>query len=202
MPFAGNILKAVFCLCACLLLTQCTSWSSGWHSKTSYEAMQTVPPAPASTEFQQALYKEYMSLAEKNFYMGEKGKADFYAQRASMAADSDLVMPLEIGGRKTPDAAKPALQEGRARMIRAIAGGAQEKEPQRTARALASFDCWTNEIGDNDYIVNSCRDKFSRNIKDVETRLKECAPAPIQQSMIPAPFSIEDNSPDAFRIEY
>lgn len=135
---------------------------------------------PQGTAFQRALYAHYLDLAISRDKSG--GDADFYAERALLAAGGVDVEPLA----PTADGAA-TLNGARDRLLAAFDRGAREQVPDLAARAQVAYDCWAHElaIGSPDVQVYQCRARFLTLMGRVEVEL---APEPVAvETVLPEP---------------
>lgn len=155
------------------------------------------------TPFSKSLHREYTALAEEKWYEGKYISANGYAGRALTAAEGQPFEPAKPEGWRMPDETLPQAMKADQRLRAALASPAAGLEPQRLARAQASYDCWIGELkgGRDAATVERCRQRFEANMRDVELAIfratgetpgtmKTAAPA-----AMPAPAAVAQQPP-------
>ncbi len=141
---------------------------------------------PTGSEFNQALYQGYVSLAKDEYREGDYRDSDKFAGRAKQAGTGGSVMPEEVAARKLPADKAGELTDARASLVAALDGGTRERDPVRAASAQVMFDCWMQEQEENRQPADiaRCRDGFY---------------AALEGSQPPPPVAVVKPKPDAVR---
>ncbi|HVI88503.1 MAG TPA: OmpA family protein [Dongiaceae bacterium] len=163
-----KILKLLGVVGAMALLSACTS---------DIQKIRTTEPS-GGTPFTQALTKEYRDLSVfEADQMYDWRDAGWYARRGLASARGELVTPQDPAERDLPLDTLPQINDTRARLLKALDGGARDAKPQVAARAQARFDCWLEQQEENfqnDHI-SACRDELMAALNELEA--KPAAPA-------------------------
>ena len=104
--------------------------------------------APAGGGYEQALFKNYMMLADSERREEDWSDANFFGGKA-LAAASGSTGPQELGERMLNEAHLAELGPARDALTSALAGGAAADHPDAAAMAVAGFDCWMQEAEEN-----------------------------------------------------
>lgn len=104
--------------------------------------------APAGDSYSQALFKNYMMLANSERKEEDWSDANFFGGKALAAADGNAG-PQELGERELTEAHLAELGPAREALVAALAGGAASSNPEAAAMAVAGFDCWMQEAEEN-----------------------------------------------------
>lgn len=100
---------------------------------------------PSGDSYSQALFKNYMMLADSERREEDWADANYFAGKALAAADGTPQGPQELAER---DLAEPFLAElapARDDLMMKLDGGAAASYPEAAAMAVAGFDCWMQE---------------------------------------------------------
>jgi len=100
--------------------------------------------APAGDGYEQALFKNYMMLADSERREEDWTDANFFSGKA-LAAASGTTGPQELSERMLSEAHLAELGPARDALAAALAGGAANDHPEAAAMAVAGFDCWMQE---------------------------------------------------------
>ncbi len=145
---------------------------------------------PTGPAFTQALYSEYMGVAEfEQVEMQDWDSADRYAVKAKGAAADQLVLPEEVSDYDLPPETVGEIAAARARLVRAFDRGGREASPSDAARAQVMLDCWLEQQAENIQPphIARCREGFELAMAQVEQSLPpEMAPTPVAMPK-PAP---------------
>ncbi|MBE1236545.1 OmpA family protein [Phaeovibrio sulfidiphilus] len=137
---------------AAALLTGCASSDYNWITEDpwDYEAVSQMPCT--GTAFDAALMKEYVALADYEYggqYSGgDWASVEYYTGKAKMAAQGRTPSPTDPATLETGSLA-PELAAARAELVRVLASGVTSTNPDASAKAQVSFDCWTEEAAEN-----------------------------------------------------
>jgi len=144
------------------------------------ELQRTSGMTPAGSEFNRALFGEYMTLSRTEYAEGDYGNSDVFALRARSLAQGTAVEPEEVSARNIPADKTPELTSYRGRLITALRGGARERAARDAAQAQAMFDCWLEEQEENlqPNDIASCRSGFLAALAKIEVAPVAQAPAP------------------------
>jgi OmpA-OmpF porin, OOP family len=131
------------------------------------------------TPFTQALTREYKDLsAFEADEMKDWRDANYFADKALVAASGQAVAPQDPGERDLPSDAAAEISSVRQRLLTALDGGARENKAEVAARAQARFDCWVEQQEENfqnDHI-SACRDELMAALAELEAKPAEPAP--------------------------
>lgn len=161
---------------ACLLvLGACSSWEGDLGR--SMELGRVEKMTPSGSDFNRALFSEYLTLSREEYNGGDYTDSDWYALRAKTAGQNGVVAPTEMASRKLPPQLAPDIGAARGRLVTALGNGSQQRLPRDAAHAQAMFDCWAenaeeNRSADQDDIQR-CRSEFMTALAKIEI-----APAP------------------------
>jgi OOP family OmpA-OmpF porin len=142
---------------------------------------RTVGLTPTGSEFNRAMFTEYLNLSRTEFNEGDYGNSDKFAVRAQSSAANTTVQPEEVSARRIPADKVSELTTARGRLVNALNAGARERLPRDAAHAQAMFDCWMEEQEENfqpDDIA-ACRGGFLDALARIEVT-PAAAPAPAQ----------------------
>jgi len=104
--------------------------------------------SPAGDSYSQALFKNYMMLADSERREEDWSDANFFGGKALAAADGNAG-PQELAERELTEANMAELGPAREALVGALAGGAASSNPEAAAMAVAGFDCWMQEAEEN-----------------------------------------------------
>jgi OmpA-OmpF porin, OOP family len=135
-------------------------------------AKAAAPQNPSS--FVQYLAVEYVALADNLSQLGDSVDVDYFARKAQMAEQGEVVppennanwaVPLEV-----PYSFRTQLTQARTRLVAALDGGARDRAPQLAARAQARLDCWMERMEDDwQHAQNGpCRSEFLAAMDQLE----------------------------------
>ena len=141
---------------------------------------------PGGTDFDKALYGEYVKLSQGEYNEGDYSDSDNFAGRAIQAAGGSATDPEAIASRGLPGDKVGELSGARDRLVKALSAGAKEKMPAKAANAQAMFDCWMQEQEENfqPKDIAACRAGFMTAVAELEDGLK---PTPVAAKPEPAP---------------
>lgn len=139
---------------------------------------QTV--TPKGDAFSKALYGEYIALSKTEYGEGDYADSDVFAMRAVAAASGKAPAPEEVKARHQSKKGAKALGSARARLEKALAGGAGKRMPAEAAKAQAMYECWAQELEENRQPahIDGCRIGFF-----IEMAKLEGKPAPKAMAM-------------------
>jgi OOP family OmpA-OmpF porin len=132
--------------------------------------------------FNRNLARNYKAFANFEAYeMRDWTDGVLYADKSMAAAAGSPSIPDDLSKRSIKGADKMAeLQNGRARLMKALANGASQRSPVNTARAQADFDCWAEQQEEGwqlDHIA-ACKDEFLSSMLATETAMAPPPPSP------------------------
>ena len=169
----------LFAWCAAAAATLALSACGGM------ELGRTSRMAPAGSEFNKALFADYLSLSQTEYNEGDYRNSDLFAVRARSAGEGTAVGPGEVSAHNIPADKIPELSTARGRLLAALNGGARERAPGDAAQAQTAFDCWLEEQEENvqPNHIAACRAEFFAALAKIEV-----APAvAAQPAPVPAP---------------
>jgi OOP family OmpA-OmpF porin len=147
---------------------------------------------PQGTAFDQALYKDYLALAEVEYKQGDQRDGDTYARRAIDAAKGKPTQPDEPRLRDLPDNKVAEATTARQRLVKALDANGRTTRPDVAARAQSTYDCWLEQLDENlqpDHIA-ACRDAFNKALAQLEAPLPAPAAAPAPPMTTPDRFLV------------
>ncbi|MCA8927312.1 MAG: OmpA family protein [Alphaproteobacteria bacterium] len=100
---------------------------------------------PTGDSYSQALFKNYMMLADSERREEDWTDANFFSGKALAAADGAPQGPQELAERMLDEKFLTELSPARASLMDALNGGAAASYPEAAAMAVAGFDCWMQE---------------------------------------------------------
>lgn len=168
--------KALLAAAAMIALTACGGQQLGKAQKTTAD----------STEFDNALAAGYLRLAQAEQKEGDYADADYFAGQSMAAASPQKVVPVpEVTSRKLPQGEAFYVATAREELVEVLDGGARVKAPQLAAAAQVSYECWIQELEENNQPphIQACRDQLDGLIPALrnaigETQVAAAKPAP------------------------
>ena len=150
------------------------------------ELERTSGMTPTGSEFDKALFSDYMTLSHQEYNEGDYRNSDLYAMRARSAGAGTMVEPEEISARTIPANETQELSSARGRLVTALNGGARARDPREAASAQANFECWMEEAEENiqPQHLAECRSRFFDALGKIEVKPAVAAapaPAPVLQ---------------------
>jgi OOP family OmpA-OmpF porin len=147
------------------------------------ELERTAGMTPTGSEFNRALFGEYIALSRSEYNQGDYADSDTYALRARAAGQGTMVQPEEVSAREIPADKVGELTTYRGRLVTALNGNARDRLPRDAAKAQAMFDCWLEQQHENfqPADIAACRAAFLEALAKIEG-----AP-PARPAQAPAP---------------
>ncbi|MBS29064.1 MAG: hypothetical protein CL566_09130 [Alphaproteobacteria bacterium] len=161
--------KALLAAAAMVALTACAGQELGKAQKTTAD----------STEFDNALAAGYLRLAQGEQKEGDYADADYFASQSMAAASPQKVVTVpEVMARQLPKAEAFYVATAREELVAVLDGGARVKAPQLAAAAQVAYECWIQELEENDQPphIQACRDQLDGLIPALRNAIAE-APA-------------------------
>ncbi len=164
--------KALLAAAAMIALTACTGQQLGKAQMTAAD----------STEFDNALAAGYLRLAQSEQAEGDYADADYFALQSMAAANPQKVVDLpEANVRNLPKADAIYVATARQELAEVLEAGARVRAPQLAAAAQVAYECWTQELEENNQPphIEACRDQLDGLIPALRnaTAVAEAAPA-------------------------
>jgi OOP family OmpA-OmpF porin len=133
---------------------------------------------PTGSEFNRALFGEYLTLSRSEYNQGDYIDSDAYAVRARTAGQGGLVQPEDVSARKLPADKAPEITAYRGRLVAALGAGARERAPRDAAQAQANFDCWMEQQEENRQPkdIETCRSGFMAALAKIEVPIAQAQP--------------------------
>lgn len=181
--YPGNRMRYLaFLLPVLCLLTACDSRDSLRH-------LRVVDPV--SDPYYKALAKRYAEYAQTEEDNYDWWTSKYFADKGLLAAYGKQITPEDPENWSIALADMPALQDARAKLMRALDAGAATRAPQDAARAVAQYDCWVEQEDDGWKLdrIEACRDDFFAALGALNA-----APAPAADSVPPAPKTPDTTS--------
>lgn len=152
---------ATLSLCALLL-----SGFTYLYEPKELEALKKI--TPTGSPFSQQLVNEYRVFS-KFLYDNDFDFSDsvHFARKGLSVASGEEVFPEPVVDWDVRREHIAELSSSRARLIRAIKGGARQMEPQKSAIAQARFDCWIEESEEGNH-ENDCKRQFEELLPQLE----------------------------------
>lgn len=158
--------KALLAAAAMLALTACAG-----------QQLDKAASTPAnSTEFDNALAAGYLRLARAEYAEGDYADADYFAMQSLAAGDPQKVVPVpEASSRKLPQADAFYVATAQTELVEVLDAGARVKVPQLAATAQVAFECWIQELEENNQPehINACRDQLDGLIPAMRNAIAE-----------------------------
>ena len=136
------------------------------------ELERTSGMTPTGSEFDKALFSDYMTLSHQEYDEGDYRNSDVFAVRARSAGEGTVVEPEELSARTIPATETSELSTARGRLVAALNGGARERSPREAASAQANFECWMEEAeeGIQPQHLAECRSHFFDALGKIEVK--------------------------------
>lgn len=171
---------------AMLVLSGCV----GMVDTDSVKMMKTTGNA-----FQSVLHKEYTELAIAENMEGDDADAEYFINKARMAAMGKDVVPQPMAERNIPAGAKGDLAKARLNLTKKLWEGAADNTPAAAAKAQAMYDCWLQEQEENNQPkdIAACRSGFEKAYAMLQTAPKMAMKEPMMKAKpapLPAPFIV------------
>lgn len=163
--------KALLAAAAMIALTACTGQELSKAQKTTAD----------STEFDNALAAGYLRLAQAEYGEGDYTDSDYFAGQSMLAANPLKVVDLpEVTARNLPRADALYVATARRELAEALEAGARVKAPQLAATAQVAYECWTQELEENQEPapIEACRDQLYGLIPALRNAVAEAPAAP------------------------
>ena len=157
----------VFPFVALALLTGCTT------GQRQLDAVSDVP-AGLDKPFQQALYLEYLKIAQEEIAEMDWRDGQAFYERALSVGAGDLVLPENVTDRVLPEAELQPMVDNRLRLLTALFRGGKEFAPADAARAQTHYDCLLQELEEDHQPLDilECRTDFVEALERVEAQLE------------------------------
>jgi OOP family OmpA-OmpF porin len=157
----------------------------------SVEGMQ-----PKEKGFKANLQHQYLTLAKTELDEGDRFDAGVFARRAEAAAMGKDVNPDDLFDRSFSDKNRQMVHAERGRLMAALDGGGRTESPAIAARAQTQFDCWVQELEENDQPedIEKCRKGYFDAMDALAEAMKK--PAPVAAKPAPKPAPAPAAAPD------
>jgi OOP family OmpA-OmpF porin len=135
-----------------------------------------------ANSFVEYLASEYTAFAGDLDQQGDWVDADYFARKATVAAQGVVVAPENNAAwaipLETPAGFRTQLTQARARLVAALDGGARDRAPALAARAQVRYDCWTERLEDDWQRAQNgpCRSEFLAAMDQLENKPAAAAP--------------------------
>lgn len=125
---------------------------------------------PTGDTYSQALFKNYMMLADSERREEDWNDANFFASKALAAADGTPHGPQELAERDLADKFLAELGPARQDLVTALDDGAASNSPEAAAMAVAGFDCWMQEAeeGHQPGDIADCKQMYMDGMDGIE----------------------------------
>lgn len=152
-------------LCSVLLVSACAY---------KYDELKMLEINKES--FNDHLAHEYKKLAMFEAYeMQDYKDADYFTEKAFMAADDETVMPTLPNARKYPLKKEAAIKEAYNKLLYVLDNYRTPENYAALAEAQAKYDCWIEQLEENiqpDHIA-ACRKEFYTALKKIKMAKKD-----------------------------
>jgi len=140
--------------------------------------------AAGGNSFTQSLASEYAQFASYEQQQDDYGNADYFAKKSLLAAKGQDVPPEAVDRWNIPDTKRNELANARVRLMKALASGAQQRQPVLAAKAQGRYDCWMEQQEENWQIedIAQCQQQFEAAMNQLEAQ----AQGPAQPAAVPA----------------
>ncbi len=129
---------------------------------------------PKEKGFKVNLQHQYITLAKIELEEGDRYDAGIFARRAEAAAMGKDVDPDILWDRSYSAKQLDELIGERARLVNALDSGGRKSFPGIAARAQTQFDCWAQELEENNQPadIEKCHNGYMVAMKALEEGLK------------------------------
>jgi len=141
------------------------------------------------SSFQQALHREYVSLAKMEKMEDDGEDAQYFIDKAKSAAMGEDVGPQPLAERMIPDSATGDISMARKNLIDKLWKGGADETPHAAAKAQAMFDCWMQEQEENnqpDHIA-ACKAGFDKAYAMIRTSAPVVVAKAMPKKVTPPP---------------
>ena len=123
--------------------------------------------------FKTNLHLQYVTLAEAELEEGDYFDAGIFARRGEAAALGKDVDPDHIYERSFTAKNLAMISKARVRLVKALDAGSRKKHAAIAARAQTQFDCWAQELEENDQPkdIAACRAGYESAVEMLEGKL-------------------------------
>jgi len=150
-----------------IALSACMAGLGACSGLPGTELEDTTGMAPTGSEFQNALYTDYVKLSKAEYGEGDYQASDFFAQRAQVSARGNRVVqpvtPAYAADEWEMTPARADYMRGeREKLMTLLDHGMREGYPTLAATAQTNFDCWVQEVAENRQPedISACRDLY------------------------------------------
>src|SRR5262249_7001080 len=110
---------------------------------TNLTQFQATPPGAGGTEFTRALAQQYRTFAADEWNnRGDFSTSEWFAAKGMRVNAGEPLPPEELGTWRPWAEVASDWADARARLVRALDGGARARFPADAAIAQRAFDCW------------------------------------------------------------
>ncbi len=129
---------------------------------------------PKEGGFKANLQKEYVTLAKAELDEGDIYDTGIFARRAEASAMGKSVDPDSLFNRDLTPKNRALLFKERNRLVNALDAGGRAKQPGFAARAQAQFDCWAQELEENNQPrdIQRCRIGYMVAMREMADAMK------------------------------
>jgi OOP family OmpA-OmpF porin len=141
---------------------------------TDAKLIERVSNLPSTEKgFKTNLHLQYVVLAEAELEESDYFDAGIFARRGEAAALGKDVDPDNIYERSFTPKNLAMVGAERVRLVRVLDAGARKKHAAIAARAQTQFDCWVQELEENNQPkdIAACRAGYEAAIKVLEAKL-------------------------------
>ena len=157
---------------------------------------------PKESGFKASLHKEYVDLAKAELEEGDYYDTGVFARRAEAAANGKDVDPDALFDRNFTSKNADVIYAERGRLLAALDGGGRENHGALAARAQAMFDCWAQELEENNQPkdIEQCRSGYMTAMDQLTAAMKPM-PKP-KMAAKPKPKKKEKKKATTFLVPY
>jgi OOP family OmpA-OmpF porin len=135
----------------------------------TYSLQELRQVQPAGSEFQKALAREYMLLAEQEEQNYDWQDSWHFADKGLTAAYGNDVGPENVSDWNIPEDKRAELELARDELLSALKPSVVASEPALAARAYRTFDCWVERQEDAWELdkIAECRENFADVLREL-----------------------------------
>lgn len=159
-------LRLVISVMAIFALTAC---NAGWD-------LDNLRRAPMKgSAYQTALAKKYRAYSEAEAKNFDWWSSQYFAKKGLSVAYGRNVQPENPDNWDVPSSMRPALGDGRAKLMAVLTPEAINEHPEVASSAVMQYDCWVENMKDGwqGEEIDSCRSRFFDELATLEELMKE-----------------------------
>jgi OmpA-OmpF porin, OOP family len=155
---------------------------------------------PVGSAFNQALYRAYLTRAEEEQKIGDHDGANYFADRARVAADGRAILPEDLSMDRLGQGSYNDLDAARNDLVKYLVDGGRDQAPEEAAQSQSFFDCWEKATeAKDDAEATRCKTSFQSALTNLQVALN-ATPTSTSSNSAPAPSGVA--SPTAQERDY